>query len=95
MEVVKRPLITEKVTAMNESGKYAFEVDRKANKVEIKKAIEKMYGVNVSSVCTIRTPGKLKSKYTKGGVVSGRSGTIKKAIVTVREGEVIDFYSTI
>jgi large subunit ribosomal protein L23 len=95
MEVVKRPLITEKVTAMNESGKYAFEVDRKANKIEIKKAIEKMYGVTIESVSTLRAPGKLKSKYTKAGVVSGRSGAIKKAIVTVREGEVIDFYSTI
>ena len=95
MEVIKRPLITEKVTAMNASGKYAFEVDRKANKVEIKKAIEKMYGVNVAHVSTLRAPGKLKSRYTKAGVISGRSGAIKKAIVTVREGEVIDFYSTI
>ena len=95
MEVIKRPLITEKVTAMNASGKYAFEVDRKAIKVEIKKALEKMYGVNIESVSTMRAPGKLKSKYTKSGVVSGRSGAIKKAIVTVREGEVIDFYSTI
>jgi large subunit ribosomal protein L23 len=95
MDVIVRPLITEKVTAMNEKGKYAFEVGRKANKVEIKKAIEKMYGVNVANVSTMRTPGKMKSRYTKSGVVSGRSGSIKKAIVTVREGEVIDFYSTI
>jgi len=95
MEVLKRPLVTEKVTAMNEKGKYAFVVDRKANKVEIKKAIEKAYGVNVEQVCTMRAPGKLKVKQTKAGVVSGRKGAIKKAIVTVREGEVIDFYSTI
>jgi large subunit ribosomal protein L23 len=95
MEVIKRPIITEKVTAMNASGKYAFEVARKANKVEIKKAVEKMYGVNVAHVCTLRTPGKVKSRNTKAGVISGRSGVMKKAIVTVREGEVIDFYSTI
>jgi large subunit ribosomal protein L23 len=95
MEVIKRPIITEKVTAMNASGKYAFEVARKANKVEIKKAVEKMYGVNVAHVSTLRTPGKVKSRNTKAGVISGRSGVMKKAIVTVREGEVIDFYSTI
>jgi len=95
MDVIKRPLITEKATGMNNSGKYAFEVDRKANKVEIKKAVEKMYGVNVEHVSTLRTPGKLKMRNTKSGVVSGISGKMKKAIVTVREGEVIDFYSVL
>ncbi|MBC5992922.1 50S ribosomal protein L23 [Pontibacter cellulosilyticus] len=95
MNVLKRPLITEKYAAMNEVGKYAFEVDKKANKVEIKKAVEKMYGVTVANVATMRSLGKVKTKYTKSGAVSGRTSLIKKAIITVKEGEVIDFYSGI
>jgi large subunit ribosomal protein L23 len=95
MNVLKRPLITEKYAAMNEVGKYAFEVDKKANKVEIKKAIEKMYGVTVEKVATMRSLGKVKTKYTKSGAVSGRTSLIKKAIITVKDGEVIDFYSGI
>ncbi|QCR23460.1 50S ribosomal protein L23 [Pontibacter sp. SGAir0037] len=95
MNVLKRPLVTEKYAALNEVGKYAFEVERKANKVEIKKAVEKQYGVTVEKVATIRTQGKLKSKYTKSGAVSGRTASMKKAIVTLKEGEVIDFYSGI
>ena len=95
MNVLKRPLVTEKYTAMNEVGKYAFEVEKKANKVEIKKAVEKLYGVTVEKVCTNRTQGKLKSKMTKAGVVMGRKASIKKAIVTLKSGEVIDFYNGI
>ena len=95
MNVLKRPLVTEKYAAMNEVGKYAFEVERKANKVEIKKAVEKLYGVTVEKVSPMRTLGKKKSRYTKSGAVTGRTSTIKKAIVTLKEGEVIDFYSGI
>jgi large subunit ribosomal protein L23 len=95
MEILKRPLVTEKMTALNESGKYAFEVNKNANKVEIKKTIEKLYGVTVEKVATMRAQGKLKSKNTKAGVVSGRKPTVKKAIVTLKEGDVIDFYSGI
>ena len=95
MNVLKKPLVTEKYTAMNEVGKYAFEVEKKANKVEIKKAVEKLYGVTVERVATMRSQGKLKSKYTKSGAVSGRTASIKKAIVTLKEGDVIDFYSGI
>lgn len=95
MSVLKKPLITEKVSAQNESGKYGFIVDVDANKVEIKKEIEKMYGVTVESVNTMKYQGKLKSRYTKTRVVSGRTTGFKKAIVTVAEGEVIDFYSGI
>ena len=80
---------------MNEVGKYAFEVNIRANKVEIKKAVEKLYGVTVEKVATMKTQGKLKSKYTKSGTVTGRSASKKKAIVTLKEGEVIDFYSSI
>jgi large subunit ribosomal protein L23 len=95
MSVLKKPLITEKVSKLNESGKYGFIVDKLANKVEIKKEVEKMYGVTVESVNTMRYQGKLKSRYTKSKVVSGRTAGYKKAIVTVADGEVIDFYSGI
>ena len=95
MSVLKKPLITEKVSTQNESGKYGFIVDINANKVEIKKEVEKMYGVNVESVNTMKYQGKQKSRYTKTRVVSGRTSGYKKAIVTVAEGEVIDFYSGI
>ena len=95
MSVLKKPLITEKVSTLNESGKYGFIVDRNANKVEIKNEVEKMYGVTVESVNTMRYQGKQKSRYTKSKVVTGRTAGFKKAIVTVADGEVIDFYSGI
>ncbi|WP_026461710.1 50S ribosomal protein L23 [Adhaeribacter aquaticus] len=95
MQVLKRPIVTEKFTSQNEVGKYAFEVDKNANKVEIKKAVEKLYGVTVEKVSTMRTQGKLKVKNTKAGVVSGRKPLVKKAIVSLKAGEVIDFYSGI
>jgi large subunit ribosomal protein L23 len=95
MEILKRPLVTEKMTALNDKGKYAFEVGKNANKVEIKKQVEKLYGVTVEKVATMRIQGKLKTKNTKAGVVSGRKPTVKKAIVTLKEGDVIDFYNSI
>ena len=95
MSVLKKPLITEKVSTLNESGKYGFIVEMNANKVEIKKEVEKMYGVTVESVNTMRYQGKHKSRYTKSKVVTGRTAGYKKAIVTVADGEVIDFYSGI
>ena len=95
MSVLKKPLITEKVSKLNESGKYGFIVDNDANKVQIKNEVEKMYGVTVESVNTMRYQGKEKSRYTKSKVVTGRTAGYKKAIVTVADGEVIDFYSGI
>jgi large subunit ribosomal protein L23 len=95
MSVLKKPLITEKVSTLNESGKYGFIVDMNANKIEIKNEVEKMYGVTVASVNTMRYQGKEKSRYTKSKVVTGRAAGFKKAIVTVADGEVIDFYSGI
>ena len=95
MSILKRPLVTEKVSALNEKGKYGFIVDAEANKVEIKKAVEKQYGVNVEKVNTQNVMGKLKTRYTKAGVLSGRRPNYKKAIVTLAEGEVIDFYSNV
>ena len=95
MSILKKPLVTEKVSALNEQGKYGFVVDLNANKVEIKKAIEKQYGVNVTSVNTISVMGKKKSRYSKTGVLEGRRPNYKKAIVTLAEGEIIDFYSNV
>lgn len=95
MSILIRPLVTEKVSALNEKGKYGFVVDRKANKVEIAKAIEKAYGVTVASVNTMVYAGKDKTKYTKSRIIAGRTSAYKKAIITVADGEVIDFYSGI
>lgn len=95
MSVLVKPLVTEKVSALNEKGMYGFVVDRKANKVEIKKEVEKMYGVTVESVNTMNYLGKSKSRFTKSKVITGRTSSFKKAIVTVAEGDVIDFYSEI
>jgi len=95
MSILQSPLVTEKVSALNEKGKYGFIVTAEANKVEIKNAVEKMYGVNVARVNTINVLGKFKSRFTKAGVLSGRKASYKKAIVTLAEGEVIDFYSNV
>jgi large subunit ribosomal protein L23 len=95
MSILQSPLVTEKVSALNEKGKYGFIVNAEANKVEIKNAVEKMYGVNVARVNTINVLGKFKSRFTKAGVLSGRKASYKKAIVTLAEGEVIDFYSNV
>lgn len=92
MGILKKPLVTEKVSALNESGKYGFVVDKSANKVEIKKAVEKAYGVTVESVNTMVYRGKTKSRYTKSKVITGRTSSFKKAIVQVAEGDIIDFY---
>ncbi|UXP32817.1 50S ribosomal protein L23 [Reichenbachiella agarivorans] len=92
MSILKKPIVTEKVSALNESGRYGFVVDKDANKVEIKKEVEKVYGVTVESVNTMVYPGKAKTKYTKSKVVSGRTNSYKKAIVQVAEGDIIDFY---
>lgn len=95
MSILKKPLVTEKVASQNEKGVYGFVVDKTANKVEIKKAIEKAYGVNVEQVRTMIYAGKVKSRFTKSGNLVGKTNTFKKAIVQVAEGEVIDFYSGI
>jgi large subunit ribosomal protein L23 len=70
-------------------------VDKTANKIQIKTAVEKMYGVTVEKVATMRYQGKVKTRYTKSRVISGRRDAFKKAIITLAEGEVIDFYSNI
>jgi len=95
MSVLVKPIVTEKVSYLNEQGKYGFVVKRDANKVEIKKAVEKMYGVTVEQINTMRYAGKLKTRYTKSRIISGKTPAFKKAIVTVAEGDIIDFYSGI
>jgi len=95
MSVLIKPLITEKASSLNEKGKYGFVVNKNANKVEIKKDVEQMYGVTVESVNTMIYQGKTKSRYAKSRVIKGRTSSFKKAIVTVADGEVIDFYSGI
>ena len=95
-EVLIKPILTEKANAQQESlRRYAFKVARKANKLEIKKAIESFYGVTVTGVNTSVSPGKNKSRFTKAGVITGRKPSSKKAYVTVAEGESIDLYSNI
>ncbi len=93
MSVLKRPLITEKSQSLNTLGKYTFEVSMTANKIQIAKAVEEMYGVTVAAVSTMRQYGTTKSRMTKSRVSTGRTSTIKKAIVTVKEGDLIDFYA--
>ena len=84
------------MTAISEKlNRYAFIVDVRANKLQIKKAVQDLYGVQVASVNTMRYDGKLKSRYTKAGVIEGKRDAFKKAIVTLAKGETIDFFSNI
>ncbi len=95
-EVLIKPILTEKANAQQEKlRRYAFRVDRRANKLEIKKAVEEFYGVNVVDVNTAVVPGKNKTRYTKAGFIQGMKGAYKKALVTVADGETIDLYSNI
>lgn len=96
MEILLKPIVTEKMTDQSETlNRYGFIVHKKANKIQIRKAIEEMYGVTVDSVNTIRYAGKAKSRYTRSGLISGKTNSYKKAIVTLAEGDTIDFYSNI
>jgi len=96
MEILLKPIVTEKMTSQGETfNRYGFLVARKANKLQIKKAVEDLYGVTVESVNTINYAGKLKTRYTKSGVMKGRAAATKKAVVTLAKGETIDFYSNI
>jgi large subunit ribosomal protein L23 len=97
MGIIIKPIVTEKMTMVTEKkpNRFGFRVSPSANKLEIKKAVETMYNVSVVDVNTMRYSGKRKSRYTKSGVISGRQVSYKKAIVTLKEGEVIDFFSNI
>lgn len=96
MEILIKPIITEKMTAQAEKlNRYGFVVDKRANKLEIKAAIEKMYNVKVDTVNTQQYVGKVKTRNTTRGLAVGRVNRNKKAIVTLKQGEVIDFYASI
>lgn len=96
MSIIIKPIVTEKMTSISEKfNRFGFQVSHSANKIEIKKAVEEMYNVTVLSVNTSNYHGKKKSRYTKAGVVNGLTATYKKAIVTLKEGDTIDFYSNI
>jgi large subunit ribosomal protein L23 len=96
MEILVKPIITEKMTGQGEKlNRYGFVVAKEANKLEIKAAVEKMYGVKVSSVNTQQYVGKVKTRNTTRGVAIGRVNRNKKAYVTLKQGETIDFYASI
>jgi large subunit ribosomal protein L23 len=96
MDILLKPLVTEKMTAQTEKlNRFGFVVDRRASKDQIKGAVEKLYNVDVVAVNTLINGGKAKSRYTKGGVQKGRTKSFKKAIITLAEGQTIDFYSNI
>ena len=96
MGVIFKPVITEKMTAKGEKlNQFGFIVDKRANKLQIKGEVEELYGVEVLSVNTMNYSGKKKSRNTKSGVISGKTNAFKKAIVTIVEGESIDFFSNI
>ena len=96
MEIIIKPVLTETMTKLTDTqNKVAFLVAKDANKIEIKNAVEAMYGVKVVAVNTQRYQGTVKSRYTRAGVVSGRTPSFKKAIVTLAEGDKIDFFSNI
>lgn len=96
MSIIIKPLVTEKMTAMTEKlNRFGFIVRPEANKLEIKREIEGLYNVTVVDINTIRYSGKNKSRYTKAGILRGRTNAYKKAFVTLKKGDTIDFYSNI
>lgn len=96
MGIIIKPIITEKMTALGEKlGRYGFVVDKTANKLQIKKAVKELYGVEVEEVNTMTYAGKRKSRFTKAGALTGKTNSFKKAIITLAKGESIDFYSNI
>jgi large subunit ribosomal protein L23 len=96
MGIIIKPIVTEKMTKLGEKlNRYGFKVDKDANKIEIKQAVEALYDVTVLEVNTMIAAPKKKSRFTKSGVINGQSSAYKKAIVTLKAGEQIDFYSNI
>ena len=96
MGMIIKPLVTEKMTKLTDKlNSFGFIVRPDANKLEIKREIEALYNVTVLAVNTMRYAGKNKTRYTKSGLIKGRTNAYKKAIVTLKEGDTIDFYSNI
>lgn len=97
-EYIIRPLVTEKMTGITEKAShpiYGFVVRPEANKLQIKQEVEGRYGVSVKSVRTIRYAGKKKTRYTRSGILRGRTMAFKKALVVLQDGDNIDFYKDI
>ena len=97
MGIIIKPLVTEKMTAITDkaNNRFGFIVRPEANKLEIKNEVEALYNVTVVDVNTIRYAGKNKSRYTRAGIINGRTNAYKKAVVTLKEGDTIDFYNNI
>jgi large subunit ribosomal protein L23 len=96
MNILLKPIVTEKMTSQGDKfNRYGFVVVKSANKLQIKKAVEELYGVSVDSVNTMRYGGKVKTRNTKSGLLVGKTAAVKKAVVTLAEGNKIDFYSNI
>lgn len=96
MNIIVKPIVTEKMTAQGEDlNRFGFIVHKKANKLQIKKAVEDLYDVDVIAVNTMVYGGKTKSRATKSGFITGKTKAYKKAYVTLEEGQTIDFYSNI
>jgi large subunit ribosomal protein L23 len=96
MGIIIKPIVTEKMTQLGDKlNRYGFRVQKDANKIEIKQAVEALYEVTVNEVNTMVVAPKKKSRFTKGGVIKGSASAYKKAIITLKEGDKIDFYSNI
>lgn len=96
MSVIIKPVLTEKMTkGTDKFNRYGFYVATKANKIQIKEAVEKMYNVTVTGIRTMNTPGKVKSRMKRSGVQKSRVNKFKKALVELKKGDAIDFYSNI
>lgn len=97
MDIIVKPIITEKFTKMTENfpNRFGFIVDRRANKIEIGRAVEELCGVKVVSVNTMNYSGKRTARFTKAGYIQGKKAAYKKAIVMLAEGDTIDFFSEI
>jgi large subunit ribosomal protein L23 len=94
LDVLIKPILTEKANVgMEKHNRYAFKVGRRANKIEIKAAVESFYGVKVVDVNTMVAPAKNKARFTKAGLLKGRKSAYKKAVVTLAEGETIDLFN--
>ena len=96
MGIIIKPIVTEKMTKLGEKlNRYGFKVHKDANKIQIKQAVESMYDVTINQVNTMIVSPKVKNRFTKGGVITGKSSAYKKAVVTLKDGDKIDFYSNI
>ena len=95
-QIIIKPIISEKSETLSDDlQQYSFVVNKKANKIEIRKAVEKMYNVSVTSVNTMIMPAKMKNRNTRSGIVQGRKPSYKKAVISVADGEIIDFFGDI